>query len=95
MRTIVRRQVARKRTGISRTTEHRLIRNDPTWPRIVELTAQLTGYFEDELDAWLEARPRRVVPAPDADLAQIGLEGVSNHVPVQKPERRGRLRSGP
>jgi predicted DNA-binding transcriptional regulator AlpA len=95
MRRIVRRQAARQRAGISRTTEFRLRQSDPTWPRVVELTAQLTGYFEDELDAWLEARPRRAVPLPDAEnplvmarLAKLEL------TPSKKPDRR-RSRSPP
>ena len=56
---IVRRPAARKRAGISKTTEWRLIQNDPTWPSVVQVTAGLTGYFEHELDAWLEGRQRR------------------------------------
>jgi prophage regulatory protein len=62
---ILRRAAARKRAGISRTTEFRLIRGDPTWPRVVQITPGLTGYFEDELDAWIEARPRVSLPERD------------------------------
>jgi predicted DNA-binding transcriptional regulator AlpA len=80
MRIIVRRAEGRKRACISRTSEHRLIRNDPTWPRVVQITTQLTGYFEDELDAWIKARPRAPLPAAkkERDMEAVPL----------KPERK-------
>ena len=59
---ILRRTAARKKAGISRTTEFRLLREDPTWPSVVELRPGLTGYYEHEIEAWLKARPR--VPRP-------------------------------
>ena len=43
----------------SRTTLHRL-RQDPTFPKAIEIGGSI-GFFEDEVAAWLEARPRREV----------------------------------
>jgi predicted DNA-binding transcriptional regulator AlpA len=55
--TIITRREGRKRAGnISRTTEHHLLKNEPTWPRPVQVSAVLTGYIESEITAWIEAR---------------------------------------
>ncbi len=70
---VLRRPVARKRAGISKTTEWRLARSDPTFPKIVRISAGLTGYREDEFDAWLEARPRVPLPEPrDEQEMELG-----------------------
>jgi predicted DNA-binding transcriptional regulator AlpA len=56
-RRLVTRQVARQRVGgISCTTEYRLLTKDPTWPRPRQITPGISGYYEDELDRWIEAR---------------------------------------
>jgi predicted DNA-binding transcriptional regulator AlpA len=58
-KTLVTRREGRRRAGnISRTSEHRLLKQDPSWPRPVEITPGLTGYYLDELEAWIESRPR-------------------------------------
>jgi predicted DNA-binding transcriptional regulator AlpA len=76
---IVRRPAARRKVGVSKTTEHRLMHTDPTWPRVVRITAQLTGYFEDELDAWIAARPR----------ARVGLESEPDQGRAKRPKEAG------
>jgi predicted DNA-binding transcriptional regulator AlpA len=54
---IISRREARKRVGdISRTTEHRKARNDPTWPLPVQISPGLTGYIEAEIERWIQAR---------------------------------------
>jgi predicted DNA-binding transcriptional regulator AlpA len=51
------RREARKLAGnISRTTEFRLLRDDPDWPKPVQISAGLSGYVEEELQAFIEAR---------------------------------------
>ncbi len=64
--TIITRREGRRRVGgISRTTEHRLIRTDPSWPKPVQISATLTGYMEAELTAWIEARAAERAQEPD------------------------------
>jgi predicted DNA-binding transcriptional regulator AlpA len=41
----------------SRMTLHRM-RKDPEFPVAVEIAGGI-GFFEDEINAWLESRPRR------------------------------------
>jgi predicted DNA-binding transcriptional regulator AlpA len=55
---ILKRRVARQRGGFSKSTEWRLAKSDPTFPKPVRISAGLSGYLEDEFDAWLAARPR-------------------------------------
>lgn len=46
-------------TGLSRVTVWRLSR-DPTqdFPASIQITENRVGWFEDEIVAWLESRPR-------------------------------------
>ena len=54
---LISRREGRRRVGnIGRTTEHRLIKSDPTWPRPVTITPGRSGYVLRELDQWIEAR---------------------------------------
>lgn len=53
------------RTGLSRTTIWRLMRAGQ-FPASVQITAALTGWYEDEIVAWVEARPRRTQPTEAA-----------------------------
>ena len=54
---LITRREARKRAGdISRTTEHRLLKGDPDWPRPVRITRGLTGYVAGEVDQFVEKR---------------------------------------
>ena len=56
---IIGRREFRKRLGnISRTTEFRLSKSDPAFPRLVQVTPGLTGFFEDECNDYIAARPR-------------------------------------
>jgi predicted DNA-binding transcriptional regulator AlpA len=58
-RIISRREFRKRLGGISRTTEHRLSKaGDPNWPQLVEVSPGLTGYYEDEADLYIAARPR-------------------------------------
>jgi predicted DNA-binding transcriptional regulator AlpA len=59
-RRFVSRPAARHRAGdISRATEQRLLKHDPTWPRPRQISPGKSAYDEAELDAWLETRPER------------------------------------
>jgi predicted DNA-binding transcriptional regulator AlpA len=57
MNALISRREGRRRAGdIGRTTEHRLIRDDPDWPQPVQITAGKTGYSAAEIDAWVRKR---------------------------------------
>ena len=49
----------------SRMTLHRLRKDDPTFPKPIEIGGGI-GFFEHEIDAYLEARPRRSVSDKEA-----------------------------
>lgn len=58
-RVIVRAKDIRKLTGIPNSTradkeDPKSPRYDPTWPKKIKLGARSTGYFLDEVLAWLE-----------------------------------------
>jgi len=60
-RVIVRAKDIRKLTGIPNSTradkeDPRSPRYDPTWPKKIRLGARSTGYFLDEVLAWLESQ---------------------------------------
>ena len=53
-----------KRTGLCRVTLWRKIR-DGTFPAPMELGPNAVGWPEDEVEAWLESRPRRTYGASE------------------------------
>jgi predicted DNA-binding transcriptional regulator AlpA len=55
---IISRREFRKRLSISRTTEFRLSKREADFPQLVWVSPGLSGYFEDEADAYIAARPR-------------------------------------
>ncbi|MCG7989393.1 MAG: AlpA family phage regulatory protein [Candidatus Thiodiazotropha weberae] len=55
--------------GCSNATFHRRFRKDPEFPKPVRLSAGMNGYLKDEVDAYLESRPR--VSGPDTDSTQL------------------------
>ncbi len=62
----------RERTGLGRTSVWSKSRDpsDP-FPSPVQIGANSIGYFEDEINEWLENRPR--VPCRDGTI-KVGLE---------------------
>lgn len=48
-----------ERTGLSRSTVYVLMKNDPTFPKKVVLSARTTGVIEQHLDAWIASRAAR------------------------------------
>ncbi len=54
-----------KRTGLSRTTIWRKVR-DGTFPAPLELGANSVGWRPAWVESWLDARPRRGPASPDA-----------------------------
>ena len=67
-RKIIRSAEVRSRTGKSRTQLWRDVRAG-LFPAPVELGVNSIGWFEDEVEAWIESRPRRgpgFVPAEPA-----------------------------
>ena len=61
-RRIIRGPVVENRTGKSRVGIWRGVRAG-TFPAPVELGPNSIGWYEDEIDAWLAARPRRTYGA--------------------------------
>jgi predicted DNA-binding transcriptional regulator AlpA len=82
MNVLIPRREGRRRAGdIGRTTEFRLIRDDPDWPKPVQITAGKTGYSAAEIDAWvrkrIEERDRKeAVHADQLDASATTPEGV-------------------
>ncbi len=66
---IISRREFRKRLGdISRTTEFRLSKSDPNFPQLVWMSPGLSGYFEDEAEVYIGARPRRRLTECDPEV---------------------------
>ena len=57
-RIISRREFRKRLGGISRTTEFRLRKREPDFPRLVWISPGLSGYYEDEASTFISARPR-------------------------------------
>jgi prophage regulatory protein len=54
------------RTGLSETSGWRMERAGE-FPRRVQISEQAVGWFEDEVDAWLDSR-QRGIPAPPVNV---------------------------
>jgi prophage regulatory protein len=57
-------ELRRKLGGVSRPTLWRIEKNDPTFPRRVQLAPNVVVWDESAVDEWLENRPRGPLPAP-------------------------------
>ena len=57
-RRIIRLRAVRERTSLSRSTIASL-EAAGQFPRRVELGLRATGWYEDEITAWVESRPRK------------------------------------
>jgi prophage regulatory protein len=68
-RRVVRFPAVRNRVGISRTTIWRLEAGG-LFPKRVQIGPAAIGWFEDEIEAWLAARPRIDI-APTKDLPEV------------------------
>ena len=76
-RRILRPKEVRERTGYGRTMLWIKSRNpDDTFPSPVQLGVNSIGYFENEIDEWLETRPR--VKCHDGTI-KVGLEANDDH----------------
>jgi prophage regulatory protein len=64
-RKILRELEVKQRTGKSRAQRWRDIRNG-LFPAPIELGRNSIGWFEDEIEEWLAARPRRTYGAAQA-----------------------------
>lgn len=71
-RKIIRAKVVQKRTGFSRTQVWRKSNNsNDDFPSAVVLGPNTIGWFEDEIDRYLESRPRGNLPqAPNLEEYQ-------------------------
>ncbi|ARA79534.1 hypothetical protein ALP26_00035 [Pseudomonas savastanoi pv. glycinea] len=56
MQIIRRKAVCKKLGGINPSTLWRLERNDPSFPASVQLSGGIVGWFEHDLDHWLESK---------------------------------------
>jgi prophage regulatory protein len=63
-RTILRRKALKQKIGLgpSRTDE---LEREGKFPQRVRLSERAVGWYEDEVDAWLESRPRASDMRPD------------------------------
>jgi len=52
-------KLAEKKVGVTRLTMWRMEKKGE-FPKRVQLTGKKIGWFEDELDEWLENRPRGI-----------------------------------
>ena len=60
---IIKRSRAHRDAGMSRTTAWRRERDDPSFPRAVQIGPNRFGYWRSEWWEWLASRPRRNVSA--------------------------------
>jgi predicted DNA-binding transcriptional regulator AlpA len=93
---LISRSEGRRRAGdIGRTTEFRLIRDDPDWPRPVQITAGKSGYSAVEIDAWVRKRiderdQKEPVNADQFDASASPPEGVRISKRAGRPVRPSR-----
>lgn len=55
---IIRKRAAAKKFDLAPSSFDDIRRHDATFPKAILLGARSIGFFEDELDAWIAARPR-------------------------------------
>jgi predicted DNA-binding transcriptional regulator AlpA len=99
---IISRGEGRRQACVSRTTEWRLIQNDPDWPRPIPITPGKTGYVAAELQTWIRKRIEQrddkeqvetVAAEPDAPRGAELPGGPVCRICQQqfeRPKRRGR-----
>jgi predicted DNA-binding transcriptional regulator AlpA len=58
-RVISRKEMRHRARDNSRTTEWRLINNNPDWPTLVQITPGLWGYFEADANTYFEKLAER------------------------------------
>lgn len=56
MRILRRPAVCEKLGGINETTLWRISRDDPSFPSAIQINKRIPGWFEHEIDAWLEQK---------------------------------------
>ena len=78
-RAILRAKAVKERTGYSRVQIWRKSRDpDDEFPAPMQLGPNSIGWYEDEIDTWLETRPRvswaaDVTPEPEAALMETPI----------------------
>ncbi len=83
-RKILRAKVVTERTGYSRIQIWRKSRDpEDDFPAPMQLGPNAIGWYEHEIDAWLESRPRvtsaaDAIPEPEAALVSERQEGAQN-----------------
>jgi prophage regulatory protein len=74
-----------KMFGVSRKTVWNWIKSDPSFPRPVSLSPNVTVFMDDELQEWLTAKQQQRPPA-------MALEPPKPQAPPATPKKRGRPR---
>jgi predicted DNA-binding transcriptional regulator AlpA len=65
MKRLISQTELRARMGnIGRTTLWRLQTSDPTFPTQVEISPGRSGFYEDEVEAYIASRPRKALRRP-------------------------------
>ena len=80
MTTILRFAQVRVRTGLSRSTTYRRIRKGE-FPPPLDLGNGQLGWLEEEIEAWIGARPRRVPQGHGRPKAEAGEDEVAPRPP--------------
>ena len=70
MQIIRRKAVCKKLGGINPSTLWRLERNDPSFPPSVQLSGGIVGWFEHDLDHWLESKAAKRPPIAESTARQ-------------------------
>lgn len=83
MTTILRFHQVRKRTGFSRATVYRRIRKGE-FPLPLDLGNGQLGWVEEEIEAWVGQRPRRVPKGHGRSKAEAGED---EQLPAEVPPR--------
>jgi predicted DNA-binding transcriptional regulator AlpA len=81
-RRIIRNPERRKRTGLSDSQAWRL-EQVGLHPARVQLSPMAVGWYEDEIDLWVETRPRGVGKRPPLPTARRTREPVSSEAAVE------------
>ena len=49
--------------GLGRTSIYNLVRNDPTFPKPIQLTKRAVAWRREEIERWVRRLPARPLPA--------------------------------
>ena len=92
-RKVLRTHAVLEATGLSRGTLYRLIA-DNKFPQPLRLGPRMIGFYEDEIEAWQEARPRGTDSATGRRLRLLRERRQSMRSHHRTPAQHARTRRG-